>query len=486
MAYKPIFALAIALLATSAVSAQNSDAEALCKSNDTLFETRLTACNSLIDSGAYSDQAWVLERRGDAYEDAEQYRLAVQDFHASLNIDNDFDLAYRGLVIANYELGELDAALAASTQLILSRTDSYFDFYWHARVLAARGEIEAARRAFDESLRRKDSYFTWRDLGNMLMSQSADGEAIAAYEAARDIRPFSTTPYRNLGRLYARHEQPALADRNYRIAVMLNPNLGGSGANQRADAAPTLAPLSYATPAPGLQVQYLQVIVPRDTRSEMELAIQDLASWFSPEPKATPIASAFITRTMTTTGDTVTMAMRVDDQENMDRFLAPGARLPDSVEAFRGLFLNEFRPRGMDGPVFRVAYDGPDPAGLWPLKVGNQINGTGRLLLKCPDGFQLESMVLGCRIGMQNLELGTLQYNLIVEKTETAIVPMGQYQTFVVRYRELGTINMGGNVDSRETEIRWWVSPDLDFWVKRTRLQGTNIATAVAVQQFEN
>ncbi|MDH3264093.1 MAG: hypothetical protein OEM24_08855, partial [Paracoccaceae bacterium] len=244
---------------------------------------------------------------------------------------------------------------------------------------------------------------------------------------------------------------------------------------------PALAPLDYLPPPEGLALQYLQVLLPYDTSDEIEKAIMALGDWFAAPPAAQPEASMFLTRRMSAEGDTITIGLSVDAARNLEAF-APGAgELPDRVETFRGLFLTDIRPAGEQGPQFRVAYDGEDPAGLWPLEVGKAVSGTGRYLVICPDGFQMASMMLGCRIGMESVSIGGLEYSLTVEATEAVHVPLGRFDSFVLRYRERARVTVGGQEQTREQETKWWLAPELGFWVRRTSLIGDRMAVMQAV-----
>ena len=84
---------------------------------------------------------------------------------------------------------------------------------------------------------------------------------------------------------------------------------------------------------------------------------------------------------------------------------------------------------------------------------------------------------------MESVELGDLEYSLAVERVEQTEVPMGDFLTYVVRYRELAVVRFGQQENERQIETHWWVDPTLNFWVKQTSLQGDNISTLLAVER---
>ena len=216
-----ITAFAIAALPFVAV-AQNADSEAACKSNSTEFEARLAACNNLWRSGEYLDQAWVLERRGDAYADNDQYPEAIVDFQASLEIDPEFIPALRGLVIAHLELENPQAAQEHAEKLIEIAPDNYFHQHWFAQTLEGLDKPEDAIKAFETSIGLKsDWYFSHRELGYLLNDLRRNDDAIVALETARDLRPFSTAPYRQLALAHWREDRISAAALNSRIAIAL-------------------------------------------------------------------------------------------------------------------------------------------------------------------------------------------------------------------------------------------------------------------------
>ena len=366
---KPGAALLIVLLGSGAVQAQDSGNEKLCKSDRSEYFERKTACTALIDSGQYDDQAWVFERRADNFKDDRLYALSLDDFDRSLAIDPDYVPALKGRALSNVNLGAHEEALKDTERLVVLEPDHYWNHYIHGAALSGNDRKPEALAALDRSIALRGDYSSsWWKRANLQRIAGNFELAIADFTRARDLRPFQANTYVKLGEIYQELENPDLAAHNYRIALTLDPNLGRIEyrLNElvQLQASPTLPPLAYNTPKDGLELEYLQVVLPRDKRDEMTQSIMAIAAWFKPAEKAKPEAKALISRTLSANGDIVTVGLKLTAENNMDKFTPPGASLPESVEAYRGFFLTEIRPRGMDGPVFQVAYDGADPGEL--------------------------------------------------------------------------------------------------------------------------
>lgn len=466
--------------------AQDAKLEASCKSSKTPYIERIKDCDTLLESGEYDDQAWFFERRGDTYKDNQLYQKAIPEFTRSLEIDPEHWRSLEGRALIYYGLNNYDLALADTARLLELDPDKYWNTYFYGKVLASMGRDDEAKDFYTKSIAQKDDYYRpWWYRAFVHLRAKNSALAVADFERVKQLEPLWIGPYKELYKTHYDGGDIGLAAHNFLIAQTIDPNFRVSEGRKneliQLGQVPALAPLTYNAPRQGLSVQFLQVILPRETRSEMELAIQGIADWFQPAAKAMPEAKAMITRTLRTDGDRMTVGLKTDAEYNMEKFMAPGAIPPESVETFRGLFTSEFRPRGVEGPVFQITHEGADPAVLWPLEVGKEVVGHGRLLLMCPKTFQFESMVLGCRIGMKEVHMGTLDYSLYVEKTEQIYVPLGYFDTYVVRYRELSTSMVGAKKIKREVETKWWIAPDLNFWVKRTTQMGDKVSSSTAI-----
>lgn len=472
-------------LALAATTAWAGDEAALCKSSDTPFEARVAACAAVIAAGDAARAPWPHERLGDAYKDAGDHAAAIPHFTRALEIDPDYEAALAGRAYALEREERLDEALADARRAAQVDPDDHYNRYLQGKILARMKRWEEAVAAYSEAIARRDDYYwSWRGRGTANDALDRHQDAISDMLAAAGLEPLSAAAYAKLGSIYFDLDDRVNSARYYRIADILAPNLFSPQNTLQYIVAlqdsPDLPPLAYTPPAAGLTIRYLQVLLPRDTRDEMEKAIDELFDWFSPVEKAEPEMRMIMTRTMEPAGDAVSIRLRLEAEEGKD---SVARTLPTGIVTFRGLFNTRLAARGdmQDAPVVDIVYEGADPADLWPLEPGKTLTGTGRYILQCPDHFVLPAMVMGCRIGMDSLELGALDYSFTVEGTEEIHVPLGTFKTYVLRYRERSVATIMGLEKSREIETKWWVAPALNFWVKRTNQQGDKIVTIHAV-----
>jgi len=476
------------LLAFSAMAAPASaqDQVALCASSDTAFDERVAACNTLVGNEGFQDQAWAQEQLGDAYKDERLFDEAVTYYNLSIEIEPRRETALAGRAYCLDVLKQFDAALADATLAGEVDPADFYNPYLRGKILANLDRADESIAAFSQSIALKDD-FRWSFLrrGYLYAAQGMNEEAARDILRVTELRPFMADAYSKLGSIYANAGNQVNAARYYRIAEALNPNLSKPPkmlANLvTPQENPTLAPLAFSAPQDGLALQYLQVLMPLDARDDMEAAIGALADWFRPVPKAQPSATAFITRTLQPHGDFLDIGLQLDAQNGMGN---AAQTMPAQVSTIRGLLTSEIQTvgnNGENGPIIQVSYEGQDPTTLWPLAVGNEVIGTGRYVLDCPKSPVLAAVMMGCRSGIAYVNMGRFEYSLTVEKVEDVHVPMGQYMTYVVRYRERGTASFMGSTRARDLETKWWISPELGFWVKRTNIQGDKIAILQAM-----
>lgn len=479
--------LAIAVLALGLPAlAQTEDQERACRSSDTPFEERIAACTALIDSGSFENMSWAHERRADAYGDNDDYEAALPDFNRAIELDPVNNVALGGRAYAYFQLSRYEEALADTTLLMEIEPDDDWNFYFHGRILAWLERYEEALAALDQAVAIQDDYYYSRyERGALHRKMGNFDLAEADYLAARDTAPFGSFIYMRLGENYLDMGDTERAAGAYRTAQINNPNQTRARMKLdelvQLDPEPSLPPLSYSPPRDGMKIRYLQVFLPFDTREEMEIAIMEIANWFSSPPKATPEAYALITRTLNLEEDDIIRIGSVLEASRNMGAVVPNGQLPTYARTFRGLFLSELET-GADGPTIRMVLDEGDPADLWPLSVGNTVSGTGGFEIVCPEDFMIQAMLVGCRPGMSTVRMGSLEYSVQVVKQEQIVEPIGTYDTYVVRYRELATMEAMGRKTERVVEVNWWVSPELGFWIRRTNQRGDKIASIHAVE----
>ena len=450
------------------------------------YQKHLAACDALIEEGTEAP-AWIYERRGRIYAGQLLRSLAIEEYSRSLEVNPDYIPSLKARALANVNSGSHSQAMPDIERLLALEPDYYWHYYINGAALAGLDQLDDAIAALDRSIELRDDYLSaWRKRASVHLEAGQPDMAIADLDMVRKMRPFRTATYVSLGQIYQDLENRQDALRNYRIAFALDPNLQRIeyriNEMRQAPSATELPPMAYAPPANGLQIEYLQVILPRETRDEMEVAISDLFNWFAAVERAVPKAAAFIVRTLQPDGAFIDVDLELEAQDRMEDFLPPGGELPQGVRSLHGVLLTDMRPAGDKGPIIQIVHDGPQPSDIWPLEVGNAISGTGRYILVCPESFQMASMMMGCRIGMDSLDLGVLDYSLTVDRVEQVEVPMGDYLTYVLRYRELATVTIGGVETARQIESNFWIDPTLNYWVKQTSQVEDDISTLMAVR----
>ena len=475
----------------SPLFAQDASHEPACRKSETPFEERIAACTALIETEGYESKSWAYQRRGDAYSDNRDYVSAIEDFNRSLEIDPLYEVALGKRAYALYQESRYEEALVDTTLLIEIDPEDHWNFYYHGRILDWLDRNTEALFALTQAIELRGDYFYSRyQRGHVHHKMENYALATADYQSAREISPFGSFIHMRLADNYRDMGDADNAARYYRMAQIINPNVRFADRNLEdlVQLSPDvqIPPLQYEPPDDGLRIRYLQVFLPFDTRDEMEIAIMDLANWFSAPPKAMPEALALITRNLTVRDDNVVQIdLDLEAEKNLDAVTSAGGKIPESIDTFRGLFLRTLRTED-GGPEFRKVFEEGEPAMLWPLAVGNTVTGRGGFELVCPEEFSMDAMMMGCLHDVPFVQLGTLEFSLVVEKQEQIHEPLGVFDTFVVRYRELSKMEAFGREVKREVETRWWISPELGFWVKRTNQRGDKIASLHAVSILEN
>lgn len=490
---RALFRTILGLLALSLPHLALADDRKLCKSNKTEYQARLEACDRLIAAATDPDDLWPLAWRGDAHENAEIWDLALADYGVVLTKDPEHAYSWRGVLYIYYRQKRFAEALEVTDTLI--RIDSENSWVWNMRGVSYEklGQPEAALAAYETATTLTDSWdLPYINAGDVLFDQGNVDGALGWYLKAAEIDPFDARPQRFLGKAYREMGETQSAANAYLYAATVDPNDRTSThyLDQTSQAlgqpvgeglAIELPPAPYVAPAP-VAITYLESFVKADQRSEMEQAIGALADWFAPTPRAEPEALALFTRTLTAEPpDIVHIGWDRVDSWKLDQ-MYPDGKYPPYSRSFRGLMPVEFPPPEKGGPTARVVFESGDPSGLWPLKVGNYVTGTGAFHFLCPEEFNLGAVAMGCFHEVEFVEVGKLEHEILIERAERVHVPMGLVDTFVLRFRFKGTMEAMGRKMERTAEFRFWYDPALGFWVKRTNERNGRIVTRQAVE----
>jgi tetratricopeptide (TPR) repeat protein len=443
--------------------------------------TRMTACTAVIVDASTPDKTEALLARAELFADSGNYAANVADLSAVLADNPEHIGALQDRAYGLYQLERFTEALADTSTLIRIDGDYYWNHYYHAEVLVQLDQPEAALAALTKSIALRDDYYYARyTRGRLLIN--AENYALAELDLrkAMELRPFAPYARLRMGDLYWKQGEQDIAANHYRMANLLDANIARARLRLQ-DLAPTeppqMPPLDYRAPEPGMRIEYLQVLLPIEEQvDEMEAAIMELAGWFKASPKAVPEKLVFISRETTPRdGDIVDVALSVGAQKNLK------LKLPPKVSYYRG-FLPDILPGREKDPKIKAVFD-TDLSELWPLKVGKSITGTGTYMLLCPEKPGMREIISGCRVGLDAVKMGEIKFSLAVTAQETIRVPLGLFPTYVVRFRELSFLQFPGKKRTRELETTWWISPELNFWLRRTGQRGDKImvieATAI-------
>ena len=384
-----------------------------------------------------------------------------------------------------YRLRRFEEVIEAARAL--DETDPEDSWYPYMQGLALyrldRGEEALA--ALDRAVALRPDYgYALRLRGQVHLAAERFALARVDFEAASESFPFDAGLLRLLAQARQGEGDRQGARRAWRLSLVFDPY------SQKAKAAigeedPPLEPLFsgedalYRPPRPGLVIRYVHVLMPAEVASEEEV-IGDLLNWLRPTPRARPEGLAFLRHEIgATTGPRTMVTMRLEKRDRR----GSGIPIPRRArsESLRGLLPLSRRP-GTKGPPIRIEYETGDITELWPLEAGRVVEGTGRLFLDCPDPLVLPARLIGCRTPGEALEVGDFTWRMEVLGGERLLLPVGDVDTWRLRYRENATLRIGGRERSRPSEVNWWFSPELGYWLRRTIPLEGKLQTLEAVE----
>lgn len=469
----------LAIAAAPALAQKGAPSFDICTDSDAVAANRIQECNSVIPSLSGDRLADATYGLGRALRELERFEESLAAFNQSLEARPDDAQTFRSRSVAFRELDRRAEELADLDEALRLEPNNEWAHYWRGHVHYDLGDMETALMDFSAAVRiDADDYHNQFWLGRTQQNLGRLEEAIETFTLAHAERPFRHSPSFARGFAHAELGQVEEAVRDFRVAMLLDPNQQGLEGNindlvGEIGTVDTLPPYEFDPSALPSEATSLTVLLPLETQSEIEAAIGELANWFRAPRRATPEAGTWTRETfdLTDAGEVKT-TIHIEE-----RFEVPES-LPDQIvrHADRGVVLTLNR-EGPEGPGLVVR---PDDAGaldsIWPLQVGNSVTGTGTYRALCPPNWGLASVLMGCGDN-DSVEAGTYTFEIDVTGVERIGVPAGTYDTFIVRYREQGTVRQIGEDHERLQETTWWVAPEAGTWVRRTSLQGDKIAT---------
>lgn len=172
------------------------------------------------------DVVQALNNRGNAYNNAGKYKLAIEDFNRGMDLNPDFKYLYNNRAWSYYQLDSNELALADLEKAI--RMDPYYlDAYLNkAQVLLSAGRtdqaIEAYSRACEIAPYRARIYIS---RAQAYLKNGQPEKALADFRKASEVYPAYFKPYYELGRLYNEQHQLQKAVSSLEKAREMNPSV---------------------------------------------------------------------------------------------------------------------------------------------------------------------------------------------------------------------------------------------------------------------
>ncbi len=385
-----------------------------------------------------------------------------------------------------YRLRRFEEVIEAARALEESDPEDAWYPYMQGLALYRLDRKEEALAPLERAVALRPDYgYALRLRGRVHLAAERFALARADFEAATEAFPFDAGLLRLLAQARQGEGDRQGARRAWRLSLVFDPY------SQEAKAAigeenPPLEPLFsgedalYRPPRPGLAIRYVHALMPAEATDEVEEAIGDLINWFRPIPRAQPEGLAFLRYEIgPTAGPRTMVSMRLEkeDRRGSDMPIPRRAR----GESLRGMLPLSRRP-GTKGPPIRIEYETGDITELWPLEAGRVVEGTGRFFLDCPDPLVLPARLIGCRTPGEALVVGDFTWRMEVLGGERLLLPVGDVDTWRLRYRENATLRIGGRERSRPSEVNWWFSPELGYWLRRTIPLEDKLQTLEAVE----
>jgi tetratricopeptide (TPR) repeat protein len=136
---------------------------------------------------------------GDVYRSQGRRDDAIAQYRKALTVRPDYWVTYRSIAQAQLDAGRYDEARAAAQKITELQPQSPIGYQVVGTIDAAKGDLPAATRNFEESIKRGGSPATYSTLGTVYYLQGRFADAAIAYREAIARRPNNALTHRNLG-----------------------------------------------------------------------------------------------------------------------------------------------------------------------------------------------------------------------------------------------------------------------------------------------
>lgn len=470
--------LALFLQPGSALADNAKDRDA-CLKAQAKRDARLAACTQVITNAKASeaDRRRALFIRGNLLVSRKKYKEAIADYDAAEKLGLADAALFRRRGFAKSRLRKWEDAIADYTASI--KRDDKYSWTFYARAFAYRraGKNDLALADLDRAVAlRPNSTRNRLSRARLLMRMKEYEKATADLDSVLQRRPRYAFGYALRGRAFENLGNKQKAIHDYRLAVLLNPNMARSESALKKlvgkPAPPAQAAVPFAPPKTGTRFRYIQLTTTTAVvKSDMEESIDQLIGWFKRKKKPLPKRVSFLERRIVGTKDNaVTVNVRILRAGGREH------RAPRTVTYYRALW-PMLVPR-IGGPAIALDYPQAALDGLWPLQVGKKAQGVGTVFAVCPEKLDMRAAMIGCDQGKpgQRVKIGTVSWKARVERQQSITVPAGVMPTTVVRYAETAKLKMLGRERTRNTLVYFWYAPKQHWWVRRTSRNGKRIA----------
>ncbi len=457
-----VLLLFIFLFSTSSFS---SEAKVKCKNKKLKLSEREIACQKYLENELDDkEKVAALNRLGSVQVNLRKFTIAIESLTAALAIDSKYVRALRKRAYAYGRIKNYDKCIVDLSQAIDLKSSHSWSHFYKGFCYAGLDKKTEAYAAYTKAIEinpKSSVYYNRR--GDLYRKDGKQEESVADFYRVLELKPFSPKIYVEIGKMLKNLNRNFEAYQAFSTVQLLSP--GDYTVDILVDSVMTreakiqLEDMIYTTPKKGIKIKYMQVVKPKSFAAEFGDILGNLFIWFQTDPKPIKKYSNTVEREIlgTSNGTTKVKTTRLYQSKKTAR-----------SEVFQSILPKEISfPRG---PKVRFVFDENELSKIYPLKTGKKSNGIADIVLLCPPFENPGTIEMGCSPG-QWITVGEMKWNLSVGKPEQVLVPAGKFDTHIVNFYENSTLTMRGKTLSRVRSTTYWMSPKINWWVKRTQEQ---------------
>lgn len=473
--------LPLALLASPSFGGEAED-RLLCADSSRHIDDRFAACERLAEAGdAAANRTMAsstLLPRANVLLLKEQFEAAIVEYSAAIILDSGDARFYRGrgeasLFIKRY----LDAADDLERVVQLGEA-TFWDYLRLGTAYEELNDPASALVQFDAAIRlRPDSGYAFALRGDVHDDLGQTEKAVTDYSTAIETI-LSAHLYSKRAWMYRDLDDYDALLRDLHVAYLLNPNLlrlhWTAGYETlwpefveehwpplTVPAVP--GPFQWEPPEGGLRIDYIRIENEDRPVDPMMAAIDDITAWFVYRDRPLPIESTVYEYKIGATSARQTKVVVTDVYEQS----------PQRERIFLRLLYGALPTSQSFGPLPALKRDYGDALReeIWPAAAGDRLEGNGILFVTCSETPNPYKIMVGCLDGVAESTIGQFTWNLALVGWENVVTPAGRRLTARFAYEEAASMTVRGDTRSTETSVDWWFDPEIDWWIRRERLE---------------